>query len=288
MVFEKSLGRGLESLIPKTGAPLSKSVLNINLDQIIPNPRQPRNAFSENSLLELVESVQQHGVLQPIIVRRRGDVYEIIAGERRWRAAQKAGLRSIPGLIKEVNDEQSLESSIIENVQRENLNPLDEAEGYENLMTEFNLTQDQVAQKVGKNRSTVANILRLLGLPTEVKESIRKAKISAGHARALLALARPNWVLPVWKEIMEKKLNVRDTELMVLRKNKNVSRETFKVSGPKKTTLSNLFFELEEKLTQALGTKVSIKGQRNRGKIIISYYSQEDLERISSLMAKKK
>jgi ParB family transcriptional regulator, chromosome partitioning protein len=285
MGFDKGLGRGLDSLIPnKNNVGLGKAVLSLNVEHIIPNPRQPRNYFSETSLSELIDSIQQHGILQPIIVRRRGDVYEIIAGERRWRAAQKSGMKNVPCLVKDASDEESLEAALIENIQRENLNPLDEAEAYDNLLTEFGLTQDLVAQKVGKHRSTVANTLRLLGLPKEVQESIRKGIISAGHARALLALSKPVLILPVWKEILDRKLNVRDTEILVLRKNKNVSRETSKSKDPKKPTTSEIFFEMSEKMTQTLGTKAMIKGKKNRGKIIISYYSQEDLERIAGLI----
>lgn len=286
MAFEKGLGRGLDSLIPKTNLAAGRAILNIDVDQVIPNPRQPRNNFSEKSLLELISSIQQQGVIQPIIVRRRGDVYEIVAGERRWRAAQKAGLKAVPGIVKEVTDEESLESALIENIQRENLNPLDEAEAYENLITEFGLTQDQIAQKIGRSRSSIANILRLLSLPSEVQESIRSNKISAGHARSLLSLAKTSWIIPVWKEIIEKRLSVRDTEFLVTRKNKNVSRETIREKSPKKVVFSDWLADLSEKLTQILATKVTAKGKKQRGKIIISYYSFEDLERLTSLLLK--
>jgi ParB family chromosome partitioning protein len=233
--------------------------------------------------MELANSIQEHGLIQPIIVRKRGEVYEVVAGERRWRAAQKAGLKTIPGIVREVNDRESLESALIENIQRENLNPLDEAEAFENLITEFNLTQEQISLRINKSRSLIANTLRLLSLPEEVKNSLRQNEISAGHARALLGLNKASLIICVWKEIISRKLSVRESERLVIRKNSNVSRETFSPQL-KKRFLTGKFDELSEKLTQKLGTKVAIKGKKNRGKIEISFYSQEDLERIIEML----
>lgn len=275
---KRGLGRGLEALIPqKTIFSGGRTIVNIELAKVVPNPRQPRTVFAKENLQELADSIKEQGVIEPILTRMRDGKYELIAGERRWRAARLAGLAIIPSIIKDFTDEQSLEIALIENLQREDLNPMDEAEGYAMLMKEFNLTQEKVAKKVGKDRSTVANMLRVLSLPEKIKESLRSEQISVGHARALLALGDAEKQLEAWKKIISSKLNVRDIEVLVSGGKKAAPRK----GGRKRAYTKNAELNaLVEKLTTFLGTKVKILGTPDRGRIEIDYYSKEDLERI--------
>jgi ParB family transcriptional regulator, chromosome partitioning protein len=275
MVIQKrGLGKGLSALIPD-GSVLTggRTIVNVDIHKIMPNPRQPRIEFHSESLDELAESIKMQGIVQPILARPKNGKYELIAGERRWRAAKKAGLTLIPTIIKEFSDEESLELAIVENVQREDLNPMDEAEAYKKLSTDFHQSQADIAKKVGKNRSTIANAMRLIELPKEIQNSLRKDQISAGHARAILAVSSESERLALWREILKSNLSVRDVEQ--LSRSGDPSR-----AKKKKLQKNEELQDLTEMLTTHLGTKVRIHGSSLKGKIEIDYYSQEDLERI--------
>lgn len=276
------LGRGLEALIPvDPGTETAKDVTTVPLRLIDPNPYQPRREFEQETLLELAESIRLHGILQPVIVRPKGKRYQLLAGERRCRAAQLAGLEDIPALVKELSDREMMELSIVENLQREDLNPLDEARGYEQLMKQLGLTQEEVAQRVGRSRPHVANTLRLLQLPQALQELVSRETISAGHGRALLAVADPALQLSLAEMVIERGLNVRQTEELVKRhlagKAASVSRET-KKKRPAEIE------DLERRLASTLGTQVRLLPGRKRGKIEIIYYDNEELERLLELL----
>ena len=279
MTARQALGKGLGALIPEKGAPEAegrKALQMCGIEEIQPNPFQPRKSFSVEPLQELVESIREKGILQPLLVRRKGDGYELIAGERRWRAAQRAGIREIPILVRDVSDSEMLEISLIENIQRENLNPIEEAEAYRRLMEQFHLTQEEISKKVGKDRTTVANTIRLLKLPLEVKQSLTEGKISMGHARAFLSLDGVEKQKALLKRLLLDGLSVRQIENLVKR------LRTKSQSAPRRS--SPEWGSLVEELQRALGTKVRIVGQRRRGKIEIEYYSPEELDRIIDLL----
>ena len=275
MTARQALGKGLGALIPEKGAPEAegrKAAQVCGIEEVQPNPYQPRKVFSEEQLQELVDSIREKGILQPLIVRRRGNEFELIAGERRWRAAQKAGLKEVPILVKDVPDSEMLELSLIENIQREDLNPIEEAEAYKRLMEQFHLTQEEISKKVGKDRTTVTNTVRLLKLPAEIKQSLAEGKISMGHARAFLGLEGIDKQKLLLKRLLAGGLSVRQTESLVKRfrtHNSPVSRKT----NPE-------WSGLMEELQRILGTKVRIVGKRKRGKIEIEFYSLDELDRI--------
>jgi len=272
---KRGLGRGLSALIPDSSILTGgRTIINIDINKIIPNPRQPRVDFNPESLLELAESIKAQGIVQPVLARPKNGRYELVAGERRWRAARKAGLTLIPAIIKEFSDEESLELALVENLQREDLNPMDEAEAYAKLAGEFHLTQADIAKKVGKDRSTVANIMRLLELPREIQVSIRRSQLTVGHARAILSLSTNPERIALWKEILRNNLTVRDVEQIA--RGENPSKKTRK----RKLTKNEELTDLTELLTTHLGTRVRIQGSTKKGKIEIDYYSQEDLERL--------
>ena len=280
---KRGLGKGLGALIPQgsvfTGG---RTIVNVDINSVVPNPRQPRTRFSKESLHDLCESIKVQGVIEPILTRMRDGKYELVAGERRLRAAKLAGLAAIPAIVKDFTDQQSLELSLIENLQREDLNPMDEAEGYARLNSEFGLTQEAVAKRVGKDRSTVANMVRLLALPKQVKESLRKGEITAGHARPLLALDDADKQIHFWHEIVRGNLNVRDTEILVTGKE---DKAKAKKGGRKRAFTQNVELNaLVEQLTEHLATKVKVHGSPDRGRIEIEYYSREDLERVLELI----
>jgi len=283
---KKGLGRGLNALIPQgsvfTGG---RTIVNIDVKKVFPNPRQPRTTFNDETISELADSIKLRGIAQPILVRMRKEGYELVAGERRLRAAKLAGLTAIPAIIKDFSDEESVELSLIENLQREDLNPMDEAEAYHRLMTEFNLTQQEVAKKVGKNRSTVANMTRLVELPSEIKKSLRNGDLSAGHARALLTIEDKDKQLLVFRDVIKNKLSVRDIEILVYGapKTEEAKRKKKKVEVGDAELQSFI-----DRLTGHLGTKVRIKGTTKRGRIEIEYYSQEDLERLLEIITNLK
>lgn len=277
---KRGLGKGLGALIPKGSVLMGgRTIVNVDLASITTNPRQPRQSYSQESLKELAASIKEQGIIEPVLARLRAGKYELIAGERRFRAAKLAGISSIPAIVKDFSDEQSLELALIENLQREDLNPMDEAEGYEKLMKDFSRTQEEVAKKVGKGRSTVANLLRLLSLPEKIKKSLRQQEISFGHARAILAAENADKQIELWQQILTNKLNVRDVEVL------SGGKKQAKKGGRKRAYTQNTELNaLVEKLTTYFGTKVKIFGTATRGKIEVEYYSTEDLNRVLELI----
>ena len=284
------LGKGLDSLIKenktaKHTAPAKKEVVNagpiiMKINDVEPNRDQPRKHFEEDALLELADSIKQFGILQPLIVQKRNDYYEIIAGERRWRAAKQAGIKEVPVIIKEYTDQEIVEISLIENIQRENLNPIEEAMAYKRLLEEFDLKQDEVAERVSKSRTAVTNSMRLLKLSERVQQMIVDDMISTGHARALLALDDEEQQYILANKIFDEKLSVRETEKLV-KALKNPKKEV-KVQ---KQEHMFVYDNLEEHLKNIIGTKVSVNPKANgKGKIEIEYYSEEELERIYDLL----
>lgn len=255
----------------------------VKLSQIEPNSEQPRKTFDPEKLQELADSVKKYGVLQPLLVQKKGNRYEIIAGERRWRAAKQAGLKEVPVVVKEYSKQQAMEISLIENVQRADLNPVEEALAYQQLMQEFDLTQEEIAERVSKNRATITNSIRLLKLDKRVQEMLVQGQLSSGHARALLALEDGEVQYQSALKIVSEKLSVRDTEKLVKLLNKPKPEKKEKDSEEK--DISFIFKDLEERMKQAMGTKVVInRRDRNKGKVEIEYYSQAELERIVELL----
>lgn len=278
-----ALGKGLGALLPTGGAVATmqekRTFMNCPIEKITPNPYQPRQIFDETALSELVSSVKEKGVLQPLIVRSTGgDSFELIAGERRWRAAQKAGLKQVPVVIKDVSDRESLEIAIIENIQRAELNPVEEAEGYKRLMDEFSYTQEELAAKVGKERATVSNHLRILKLPDEVKKDIAENRLSLGHAKALLGLEKKGEIIEAKKAVIKKGLSVRETEALVKRAKQGTPKK--KAGARHDSDLA----QLEERLTRHLGTKVRIARSGKKGKLEIDFYSSEELDSLIEII----
>jgi ParB family chromosome partitioning protein len=278
---KKRLGKGLQALIPSVEDE-NQGVTEININRILPNPHQPRRDFDDEKLEELAASIREHGVIQPIIVRENGDMYELVAGERRWRAAKKLGHTTIPAIIKEYTDGEVMEIALIENLQREDLNPIEEAAAYKQLMEEFGLTQDELSKKIGKSRSLIANSIRLLNLPAEIQELLEKGAITTGHARSLLSLDDKGMQMELARRIIEEGLTVRDIEKIV----KKAAVEKDKKTKKAPETKDPLLLDIEERLKMVLGTQVRIKNGRNKGKIEIEYYSGEDLERIIEIFLK--
>ena len=279
-VKRRALGRGLSALIPQgtsLDAPAERRVL---IADIRPNPRQPRRYFNEAKIAELAESIRNQGILQPLLVRKIPKGYELILGERRFRAAGRAGLERIPVIVKEVSDAESLEMALVENIQREELTPIEEALAYRQLMQEFNLTQEQVAQRVGKSRPVVTNLLRVLHLPDEIKDEVDKGTISVGHARALLGLNLAEQQLEMSHHVIKHRLSVRETETLVAQS--NVQEIPTQSLSPQKQTISTkadiYLSAVEEDLVRALGTKVKILRRKKGGRVEIEYYSNEELE----------
>lgn len=305
MAPKRGLGRGLSNLIPtddttedvttktskqtKTGTVTKTEIVKkveqtLNINRIEPNKNQPRKEFNEDALQELADSIKQFGVIEPLVVVKRKGYYELIAGERRWRAARLAGLKEVPVVIKDYDDQQIVEIALIENIQREDLNPIEEAHAYERLIQEFNLTQDEVAERVSKSRTTVTNALRLLKLTEKVQQMLIDDMLSTGHVRALITIADPQLQYETAMYIFDKKLSVRETESYVKKLlNKKPKEKTSEKEGPE---LSFLYKAIENRLKESLGTKTTIKAKtKDSGKIEIEYYSQEDLERITQLLA---
>lgn len=287
----KGLGKGLDSLIEdKVGEKAAtqaakevKSDVFVNITKVEPNRDQPRKNFDEDALQELSESIRQFGVLQPLLVQDKGDYYAIIAGERRWRAAKLAGLKEVPVIIKDLTDQEIVEISLIENIQREDLNPIEEAMAYKRLLNEFNLKQDEVAERVSKSRTAVTNSLRLLKLDERVQQMVIDDMISTGHARALLGIFDAEKQYLTAQQIFDEKLSVRDTEKLVKKLQKQKSEAAEK---PADDTMTIIYQDLEQKLKNIMGTKVSIHNKaNNRGKIEIEYYSKNELDRIVDLFA---
>lgn len=297
------MGKGLDTIIPKDklsselndinkSAP-SEEVLNktieIAINKIQPNRNQPRKTFNEDAMNELIESVKQYGIVEPLIVRKENNgFYDIIAGERRWRAAKAAGLKKVPVIIKDYNDQEVMEIALIENVQREDLNPIEEAEAYDSLINEFDLTQKEVAEKLSKSRSVITNALRLLKLDDRVRRMVVEEKLTSGHARTLLGIEDKEAQYKAAVKVFDENLSVRETEKLVKKINE-ASQNNEKKSEKKKRTDNNddIYRKYEEVLKENLGTKVIIKNKRNgKGKIEIEYYSNEDFEKITDLLKK--
>jgi len=275
-----TLGRGLDALIPIEKA--DNGYLLVSIDQLKPNPFQPRKDFDETSIDELSASIRENGIIQPLIVRKTEIGYEIIAGERRWRAAQKIGLKMVPVILKEASDREILELSLIENLQREDLNPLEEALAYEQLIGDFGLTHDEISKRIGKERSTITNQIRLLKLPDSVKEALRRGNITAGHARALLSIESPNKTNELLESIINQKLSVRQTERLV--------QNLYRLKDQKRKT-NDIDYHLDyitDELKKAFGTQIRIIDKKGKGKIEIEYYSKEELERIIEILSSKR
>ena len=283
MVKKKGLGKGLGALLTDENPSIdTENITEIKIIDIEPNSGQPRQVFDDEKLAELADSIRQYGVLTPILVHEsENGYYEIIAGERRWRASKLAGLKTIPAIIKKLDEEKTYEVSLIENLQRQDLNPVEEALGMKKLMTEHGLTQEQVAEKLIKSRSSVANSLRLLNLHKDIIEMLEDNKISVGHAKVLLSVEDSEKQLELAKEVFEKSLSVRELEIAI----KNLSKT--KKEKPKQDLNVRLAFEtIEKSVASVLGTKVKIVDKNNKGKIQIEYYSASDLERIVNLIEK--
>jgi len=275
-MIKKGLGKGLGALIDDSSND-EKGIIELKINEIEPNKGQPRKYFDDEKLTQLAESIKQHGIVQPIIVKNEDGVYRIVAGERRWRAARIAGLTKVPVVMKELSNKQVMEIALIENIQREDLNPIEEAEAFEKLIKEYNMTQDEVAGIVGKSRSAIANTIRLLNLNNNIKNYLINGSLSPGHARAILSIEDEEIQENIAEEIIQNNLNVRDTEKLV---KKYLSKKNEK----KENNKDENYDEIEEKLKNILGTKVKIVGKNKKGKIMIEYYSLEELERIIEMV----
>ena len=275
----KGLGKGLNALFPGESLTKAESVEHIHVKSIKANPYQPRKVFDESAIQELSASIKEHGILQPIILRRTGSTYEIVVGERRFRAAKMAGLEEVPAVIRVLTDEETMEWAILENLQREDLTPIEEAEAYHNLMDNLSLTQEQLAFRLGKSRPHIANHVRLLSLPEKIRNYISDSKLSMGHGRTLLGLRKKEQILLVAEQVLKEGLNVRQLEKLVQKLNDDVPRETKTEKKP------DLFLaERESNLRDYFGTNVTIKKTKNKGKIEIEFFSEDDLERILELL----
>lgn len=294
---KKGLGKGLDSLIPKmevdeiSSKPkrqvseiVEKGIMTVKINMVEPNRNQPRKSFDEDALVELSDSIKQYGIIQPLVVQKKDDYYEIIAGERRWRAAKQAGLKEVPVIIKDYSEQEVVEIALIENIQREDLNPIEEAMAYKRLLTEFDLKQDQVAERVSKSRTAVTNSMRLLKLSDEVQQMLIENLITSGHARALLAIEDKKQQIQLATKIMDEKLSVRETEKLI----KSILNPKQK---KEKEEIDNKFIyeDIESKIKEIVGTKVKVNHKPNgKGKIEIEYYSNAELERIFDLFLSTK
>lgn len=282
MSKNRGLGKGLGALIPELEEENLSPQAEVAIELIEPNPYQPRKEFSDEKLAELADSIKTHGIIQPLLVREFQGKYQLIAGERRLRAAKLVGLPTVPIVIRDISEQSMMEIALVENLQREDLNPIEEAIAYQRLMDEFQVTQEDVAKKVGKSRPAIANTLRLLNLPQEVQSDLANGMLTMGHARALLGLRTSEEQKQAWKQIQEQELSVRATEELIHRLNETpiVSRETKKAIPKKSFSKDPNIADIEDQLQQVLGTKVIIKTIGIGGKIEIDYYSEEDFERI--------
>ena len=296
MAPKRGLGKGVDSLIPQSKlnqintkddneTSALKGVTVLKITQVEPNRGQPRKVFNEDKLHELSDSIKQYGIVEPLIVVKKSDYYEIVAGERRWRAAKIAGLTEVPVVIKDYTKQQIIEIALIENIQREDLNPIEEAKAYQQLIEEYNLKQDEVAERVSKSRTTITNSIRLLKLNEMVQDMLIEECISSGHARALLGLNDTSMQYELATRIFDEKLSVRETEKLIKQMNNNNLDKTKKIKKPLENT--EIYQSLEEKLKQSIGSKVMINRKDNtKGKIEIEYYSDDELERIIGIITK--
>lgn len=297
----KALGRGLAALIPeadyvdvsniKTSDQTTEQRTNINqgtkdspyfncdINDLIPSTQQPRQTFNDTQINELAESIKENGIIQALIVRKRGNSYEIIAGERRWRAAKLAGIKTVPVVLKEMSDKVTLQTALVENIQRSDLNSIEEAKAYRQLMEEYNITQEELSKRVGKERSSIANYLRLLKLPVYTQDYIVKGDLSTGHAKVLCSLESEEKIKKVVSEILKKGLSVRETENLV---NKLLNEK--KTNKNNKEEDSNLFSSIEDSLREKFKTKVCVKGKYEKGSFVIEYFNKDDFERILNIL----
>jgi len=275
----KALGKGISALIPEREPELKNEIINVQTDQIKPNPFQPREDFDSQGIEELAQSIKEKGVIQPLLVRRKGDYYELIAGERRLRAAKSLNIKEIPIIIKDVEDRDSLELALIENIQRQGLNPIEEAHAFQYLIDKFQVTQEKISAALGKARVTITNTLRLLKLPKEIQDEIKKGRITFAHGRALLEIEDENQQRRLAQEIISKGLSVRELENLI---------KTLRPRGPKRkmgqSTREPFIAVLEEELQHILSTKVRISKRKKRGHINIEFYSPEELDRIVNII----
>ncbi len=281
-----ALGKGLAALIPEIeeADERPKDFFYCDIELIRPNRFQPRIQFPKDELDDLCQSIKEQGILQPLLIHEDDDGYELIAGERRLRAAKKAGLAQVPVIIKRISDSKLLELSIVENIQRANLNPIEESEAYHRLITEFNLTQDQAATRVGKSRSAVANFLRLRQLPEQIKASILDDSLTMGHARALLGVENPAQQLAAWRAVVKKELSVRETEDLI----RTLKDEKKKPKVARKNSEDRHLMSLADDLSRHFGTKITIKKQGQRGKVQIEFYNNDDLDRLINRLRQTK
>lgn len=285
MARKRGLGQGLSALISddleeQIVLDNKKDVMKVKLSHVEPNPNQPRKQFDEDGLQELAESIKRFGVLQPLVVVKRDKFYEIIAGERRWRASKLAGLKEVPVIVKNFQPEEIVEVSLIENIQRENLNPIEEATAYKRLIDEFGLKQDEIAEKVSKSRSAITNTLRLLQLDERVREMVIEEKLTNGHARALIAIKDQQQQFETAQLVFDRDLNVRETEQLI----KKMLAETPDKQPKKKKTQDPIIQALQKNIEEILGTKVTINAKKNKGRIEIEYFSNKELERLCDLL----
>lgn len=289
---KRGLGKGLSALLPTkeseehyTGEQMNTSKISIN--KITPNPYQPREHFDTETLQELAQSIKEHGIVQPLALRKVKEKYQLIAGERRLRAAKLVGLKEVPAVVLELNERQMAEVSLIENIQREDLNPMEEALSYYKLINEFNITQEELAKQLGKSRSFIANMVRLVNLPNEIKQMVKDDELTAGHARCLLTISNDKQKVALAEQIILKHLSVRQTEKLVKQITEKQVNNKDKEHKTDKDLLNHIFLDLEEKFRDILGTKVIIKPTGdNKGKIEIEYYGNEDLKRIYDAIIK--
>ena len=273
-----ALGKGLGALLPELGQAEPRRLLYCGIEEILPNRSQPRKHFDETKLQELAESIKEKGILEPLIVRRTEKGYELIVGERRWRAAQKAGLKEVPVLVRETESKEALEISLIENLQREDLNPIEEAEAFKHLIEEFNISQEDLSKRISKDRTTVTNTLRLLKLPLEIRDHLLQNRITSGHARAILSLENKEKQKELCALIIKQGLSVREAEAIAKRWSEKSEKP---VAPPRKIgDLESQLSSLQDSMRKYLGTKVHISQKGKGGKIEIEYYSHEDLERV--------
>lgn len=277
MIKKSGLGKGLDALIPETDS-ADNSIIKIKLNLIKPNENQPRRNFDEEKIVQLADSIKEHGIIQPLVLKKENDLYTIVAGERRWRASKILGLDEVPAIIMDLSEKDILEVSLIENIQREDLNPIEEANAYKELINRFNFTQEDLAKRIGKSRVAITNTLRLLNLDERVQDYIIEGIISEGHGRALLSINNKDKQYEISQFIIDNKLSVRETEKYISNlQNKNVKN--------KKIVKKDLYYvNIQKQMESALGTKVLINNKKNKGKIEIEYYSLEDFERILDLL----
>lgn len=277
---KRGLGKGLQALLPEVEVGSGEGVREIDIALVKPNPFQPRKQFDQEKLEELAASIREHGVVQPVVVRAKGEGFEIVAGERRWRASRMAGLKTLPAVVKEFTEHQVMEIALIENLQREDLNPIEEAEAYEKLIREFGMTQEDLAKRLGKSRSQIANTMRLLHLPEGVRRSVAEGRVSMGHAKVLLSVTEGKRQEALARAIEEKGLSVRETEVL-LKKEASAPKPP---KGGRKATKDPSLSSLEAELGERFGTVVRIVSGDSKGRVEISFYGQEDLKRVLDLL----